>query len=133
MTQLTVTRNWCKDEYIIGRLYVNGQLWCDTLERPRYFEGRENVRQKCCIPAGSYKVIMKQSAKFGRKLPLLCDVPNRSQILIHSGNSVQDSEGCLLAGENKEKGKVLNSRYWVNKICQALKYETDIRITIKYI
>lgn len=134
MVQLTLTRNWPKDDYIIGRLYVNGVLWCNTAERPRYYNGKDNVKQKCCIPAGTYKVIMKQSAKFGRMLPSLCDVPNRSGILIHRGNDpTKDSTGCILIGENKVKGKVINSTEWETKLVNLLRYEKDIRITIKWV
>jgi hypothetical protein len=48
-------------------------------------------------------------AKYGGKLPRLMNVPNFSGILIHIGNTHHDSSGCLLCGENKAVGKVLNS------------------------
>lgn len=115
--QLKVERRWPTENYTIGRLYVNGELWCNTLEdKVRDLTKEKKVPGKTAIPAGTYKVVLTYSNKFKRRLPLLLDVPFFTGIRIHAGNTADDSEGCILLGENKEKGKVLNSRYWVNKL-----------------
>lgn len=120
-----------RSSYTIGRLFIDNEKFCDTLELPIEINGVRNARQKCCIPAGTYKVIMKQSARFGKKLPLLLDVPFRQGILIHSGNTSNDTEGCILVGENKEVGKVLNSRATLTRLIDIIKYEKDLKITIE--
>ena len=73
---------------IIGDLFIDGRHECFTLEH----EGRE-------IPIGSYPVVVTLSNRFRRLLPILCNVPGRSGIRIHAGNSSADSDGCILVGE----------------------------------
>lgn len=129
--RLTLKRRYLGTTYTIGSLLIDGEYFCDTLELPMEINGVRNVRQKCCIPAGTYKVNMKQSARFGKKLPLLLDVPYRQGIIIHSGNTSNDTEGCILVGENKEVGKVLNSRATLTRLIDIIKYEKDLKITIE--
>lgn len=49
------------------------------------------------------------SPKFKRELPRILNVPHFDGILIHRGNTAKDTSGCILIGENKVKGKVINS------------------------
>jgi hypothetical protein len=65
-----------------------------TLEPP----WQHNMRNISCIPAGEYVVKKHFSRKFGDCFHVL-DVPNRSGILIHAGNYVQDTRGCILVGK----------------------------------
>jgi hypothetical protein len=129
--KIDIIRIAYRQKYTIGRMNVDGVYFCDTLELPLEINGVRNVRQKCCIPAGTYKVIMKQSARFGMKLPLLLNVPDRQGILIHAGNTSKDTAGCVLIGENKEVGKVLNSRATLTRLLDKIKYEKDLKITIE--
>jgi hypothetical protein len=64
-----------------------------TLE-DRWFD---NEKQISCIPAGKYKIRLHDSPKFG-KVYQVCDVPDRSHILIHAGNTKEDTHGCILLG-----------------------------------
>ena len=73
------------------------------------------------IPEGVYKVIVNRSPKFGRDLPRLLDVPQFEGVLMHRGNTVKDTAGCILVGENKEKGKVLNSTPYEEKLTDQCK------------
>lgn len=99
-----------KPLYTIGRLFVDGKYFCDTLEDwCRDLDKEEKVMHETAIPAGTYEVIVNVSAKFKRKLPLLLDVPHFTGIRIHRGNTDKDTSGCILVGENKQPGRVINS------------------------
>ena len=56
------------------------------------------VQDETAIPAGSYKMKISKSPKFGRLLPEILDVPGFSEIRIHKGNTAADSSGCLIIG-----------------------------------
>ena len=69
------------------------------------------VKGATAISTGTYRIDMQtRSPRFGRVLPRLVSVKGYSGVLIHSGNTAADTEGCILVGENRERGKVLNSR-----------------------
>lgn len=102
-------RFFCLD-YTIGRLEVDGAYFCDTLEdRVRDLAHEKKVAGQTAIPAGKYGVVVNVSPRFGRKLPRLLSVPGFEGILIHRGNTAADTAGCILLGENKVRGKVINS------------------------
>lgn len=123
------------DKYTISKLYIDGKYYCDTIEdtvrdlplecpytsRGQSCRCNEKIYSETAIPAGTYKVIVTMSNKFGRELPLLVDVPHFLGIRIHKGNTSKDSSGCIIVGENKVKGTVINST----------KYEIDITKKIK--
>lgn len=123
------------DKYTISKLYIDGKYYCDTIEdtvrdlplecpytsRGQSCRCNEKIYSETAIPAGTYKVIVNMSNKFGRELPLLVDVPHFLGIRIHRGNTSKDSSGCIIVGENKVKGTVINST----------KYEIDIAKKIK--
>lgn len=118
--RIRVERKWPKDDYIMGRFFIDGKLLCNSLEPP----WRNNARYTA-IPRGVYEVEMTYSAKFRRVLPLLCDVPRRSGVRIHKGNLPSHTQGCILVGENTQKGKVLNSTVWEQQICRMLQDAQD--------
>lgn len=139
MTLLKLTRTAKRDAYTIGKLYINGSYFCDTLEdkdrgltqdMPLWNIQRIKVMHHTAIPSGTYKVVVNQSPKFGRPLPRLLEVPGFDGILIHRGNTHEDSSGCILVGENKAVGKVINSTGYELKLVEALKNEKDITIEI---
>ena len=121
--ELRVERRFKGDGYTIGSLYVNGEKFCDTLEdKVRDLAGGERkVPGETAIPEGRYKVIVNRSPKFGRDLPRLLDVPMFEGVLIHRGNTAEDSAGCILVGENKMKGKVVNSTPYEEKLVALCK------------
>lgn len=117
-----------REGYTIGKLYADGKYVCDTLEdKDRGLTSSMSAAQICgmkvhgetAIPTGRYIVDMKTiSPRFGNKaqykfcggrLPRLTGVPGYSGVLIHCGNTAKDTEGCILVGENKKVGAVLNS------------------------
>lgn len=141
--ELLLERHFLGPDYTIGRLYIDGQYFCDTLEdtnrdlnRNGVFDnGEKKVYGSTCIPFGTYKVVLTTSPKFKRKLPRLLDVPEFDGILIHRGNTPQDTLGCILVGENSAKRKVLNSTPYelklVNAMERAIERGEKISITIK--
>lgn len=134
--KLRLKRIACRDGYTIGRLYVDGEYWCDTLEdRVRDLSRESKVAGATAIPRGTYDVVVNISPKFKRLLPRLLRVPHFEGVLIHRGNTAADTAGCILVGENRAVGKVLNSTYWEKRITEHL-LETqnkgeDIKITVE--
>lgn len=109
MLELTLHRNRVYSDRIIGKLIIDGDLLAYTLERPWL----DNKRSISCIPEGTYTCVWQRSPKFGWTYQVL-DVPNRSRILIHSGNVVKNTYGCILLGTRRgvlwSEPAVLSSR-----------------------
>lgn len=113
--EIKVERLWKKDAYTIGKMYLNGEYFCNTLEdKERDLTKEKKVYGETAIPAGRYEVVYTYSPHFKRNLPRLLAVPQFDGVLIHAGNTTSDTLGCILVGENKEKGKVINSRMYSN-------------------
>ena len=132
--KLTLTRRAKRADYTIGRLEdENGVKICDTLEPTwRNYKGGElKVPRKSAVPEGTYPVVVTKSKKFGKYLPLLVGVPGFEGVRIHSGNTVNDTEGCILVGQNLIKGKVLLSRLTLEKLMRLIENEKRIFLTIK--
>lgn len=134
--KLTLKRVALRDTYTIGKLYVDGRYICDTLEdKVRDLSKEAKVYGKTAIPYGRYEITMKvQSPKYSQRasyawckgyLPRLLNVPHFDGILIHSGNTAEDSAGCLLVGENKVNGKVINSMETLKRLYRILKSASD--------
>lgn len=140
--RLLLQRKYIRGDYTIGRLYVDGVFYSNTLEptvrdlnrNGKFDSGEKKIKGKTAIPYGLYRVIYNWSPKFGRNLPRLLDVPEFEGVLIHSGNSVRDTAGCILVGENKIKGGLVNSRYWSDllnkKIDTAIQHGERVEIEI---
>lgn len=115
--------------YTIGKMYIDGEYFCDTLEdrvrdinkNGKFDNGEVKVAGETAIPYGRYQVVVNMSPRFKRELPRLLNVPNFEGILIHRGNTDKDSSGCILVGENKVKGKVINSTPYEQKLVSILK------------
>lgn len=115
--KLRVERLWKKPAYTVGRLFVDGKFFCNTLEDTvRDLSNEKKVYGKTAIPYGEYKVVYNWSPKFGRNLPRLLNVPAFEGILIHPGNIADDSAGCILVGRNTEVGRLTESRYTSDKL-----------------
>ncbi len=131
---LTLKRRFLGETYTIGSLFINGEYFSDTLEdrvRPKGVK----VKNETAIPYGTYDVIVNMSPKFRRELPRLLNVPGFDGILIHRGNTIKDTSGCILPGENRIKGQVVNSTPYEQELViqmkKALNKGEKISITIE--
>ena len=104
------------------------QPFCDTLEPPRRnllnggkWDKRLKVKGMTAIPEGRYLMRFTYSPKFGKRMFQLMDVPLFDGIRIHSGNSVKDTQGCILVGNNTKVGRLENSRAVLFKLEMMLK------------
>lgn len=127
---LKLKRRFFGEDYTIGSLFIGDTYFCDTLEdknRDLNKDGDLNdknegkVYSKTAIPFGKYRVIVNRSPKFRRELPRLLSVPHFDGILIHRGNTVKDTAGCILVGENKVKGQLINSAVYERDLVNILK------------
>ena len=117
--QILIQRHALKEGYTIGRMEINGKYFCDTLEDEI---AALKVKGATAIPTGTYRIDMQtRSPRFGRVLPRLLRVKGYAGVLIHSGNTAADTEGCILVGENRERGKVLNSRATLEQLLVFLR------------
>ena len=154
--KLLVERNWKKEGYTIGKLYVDGEFFCNTLEdKDRGLKNTMTLAEvkklkitgTTAIPTGTYSVNMnvispRYSSKdwyikncHGAKMPRLEEVPGFIGILIHPGNTAAETEGCLLVGKNDVKGMVTKSKEYFlqlyNKMYSAYQKGEEITITIQ--
>lgn len=129
--QLTLCRTTLTPESTIGTLYVDGVVQCNTLELP-VVDGLVGS----AIPEGTYPVVLAPSPKFMRSndlwvlkfaqlIPHLYQIPDRTDILIHFGNTADDTEGCILVGTAAETNFIRNSREAFEKLWLAI--ETPAR------
>lgn len=138
------------EKYTIGKLYINGEYFSDTLEdTDRGLVSSMSSNQiakvkiygKTAIPTGTYTVDMNTvsprfknrswAQPYGGKVPRLQDVPGYDGVLIHPGNTADDTSGCILVGKNKVKGQVIESQNTFHSLMNILKGDKDITITIE--
>jgi hypothetical protein len=126
---LKVERFTFTDVSTEGELSIDGERFCWTLELPV----RDGLPGSA-IPLGTYKLVSYPSPHFGRLVPQLVDVPGRSEIEIHWGNTAADTRGCiLLGGSMPEANFIGNSRqmfddFWAKAQGPIERGECDIEI-----
>ena len=122
--ELKLIRKYRCSNYCIDKLYINNIYFSDALEDPdRGLTDTMNLEEikkikikgNTCIPYGTYNVTITYSPRFKKNLPLINNVKGFDGIRIHSGNTPQDTEGCILLGFNRIKGQVVDSKVTVNK------------------
>lgn len=121
VVNLLIIRDTFTEKSTIGRLFINGESFCDTLENPWI----DNQRSISCIPKGNYKVRLRyprESATRDYLHLLVQDVPNRDYILFHRGNTAKDTSGCILVGKGREQDIVENSRLAMDLVMQEIIY-----------
>ena len=127
--KIQVKRIAKRSSYTVGKMYLDGKYFCDTLEdtdrnlsQDTRLDAIKRIKiyGRTAIPTGTYKVVINKSPKFGRMLPRLMDVPGFEGVLIHRGNTDKDTAGCILVGENKIVGKVINSTAYEIQLVKLL-------------
>jgi hypothetical protein len=129
---LLIIRDTFTEVSTLGKLFLNGEWLCDTLENPYI----NNERRISCIPASQYKVRLRTARESATRdyLHLLVkDVPNRDYILVHIGNSAKDTSGCILVGIGTEQDFVKNSRFAMELLMKEILNlgGTNINLIIK--
>lgn len=127
--KLTLKRIALRPTYTIGKLYIDDVYFCDTIEdtvrdlnkNGKFDNGEKKIHSKTAIPYGTYEIKWTYSPRFKKYTPQLMNVPSFEGIRVHAGNTSADTEGCLILGENKQVGKVLNSRATINKFYPIIK------------
>ena len=118
---IRVDRKWKKADYTIGRVYIDGIFFSNSLEdTDRGLDDSMTVEEiqskkiygKTAIPTGRYEVIYTYSPRFRRHLPRLQNVKGFIGILIHPLNKPEETEGCIGVGLNSIKGMLTNSRWY---------------------
>ena len=117
--ELERKRRYTNSDDVEGTLYVNGVAICFTLENKQFM-----------IPEGLYSVVYCDSPKFGRKLPLIYDhdkCPPTRGLRIHAGNSISDTQGCVLVGmktktvgSNPYSARLLESKAALETLCKII-------------
>lgn len=147
--ELKIIRKFKKSNYTIGNLFIDNKYFCDTLEdKDRSLTDSMSVSDikaikvygKTAIPSGTYKVDLNTvSPKFKNKswaipyngkIPRLLNVKGFDGVLIHPGNTHEDTYGCILVGYNKSVGKVINSTATFHELMKAIK-NREVTITIE--
>lgn len=143
--RLTLKRTYNNAKYCIGHLYVDGEYLSDTLEdTSRGLNGKMSLKDilkikikgLTAIPTGVYAISLNTvSPKYSKKkffmdlckgkMPRVLNVPGYDGILIHTGNSAKDTDGCILVGYNKVKGGLVNSTEAFIKLYGMLKKAHD--------
>lgn len=131
-----------KETYTIGKLYIDGVYFCDTIEdKDRGLNQamsindikKKKVYGETAIPTGTYKLVIDYSNRFKKNMAHILNVPGYEGIRIHTGNSAKDSLGCIIVGKNKVVGKVVESRDTYSQLFPILQKafkEGEIKITI---
>ena len=136
---LVLKRIYLGQDYTIGKLYIDDIYFCDTLEDKvrdinkdgKFGNGEIKIHSETAIPYGTYEIRVTYSNHFKRNLPLLLNVSSFEGIRIHRGNTPADTEGCILLGENKIKGKVINStQYELALTDKLINAQKNNKITI---
>ena len=141
--ELELIRNIFTENSSIGRLSVNGNFECFTLEdKDRGLDQSMDVKVinqlkvygKTAIPCGRYKVDLTVSNRFKKLLPILIDVKGYEGVRIHTGNTEADSLGCVLVGMAISKDTVTQSIVAMNRLMVKLQgakdKKEDIYLTI---
>jgi len=125
---INIKRLYKGDNSVIGELTIDGVFECFTLED---IERPIKIKGETAIPKGEYKVIINQSNRFKKLLPLLLNVPGFEGVRIHPGNTNHDTEGCILVGQTRHKEFIGQSRKAFEKLFKKMQSAKNITLIIQ--
>jgi len=108
--ELTLIRKRLEPTFTGGELHVNGGFECYTLEDPVRAPGIK-IPGDTAIPFGTYQLELRWSGTFKRMMPYLRNVPHFEDVMLHWGNTSQNTRGCILVAniEDWARARVLKS------------------------
>lgn len=127
--EIQVVRRWLLDGCTLGELYVDGRAFgfaCEDEVRSVKIAG------ETAIPAGEYAIRIERSPSWKRDMPYLADVPGFTRVMIHPGNSPEDTRGCILVGcqVDVERGHILQSRACFDALWPRIKAAAQVKLTV---
>lgn len=146
--KLTLKRIALRQTYTIGKLYIDDNYFCDTLEDTvrdldkdgKFDNGEEKIKGNTAIPYGTYEITTNVvsprfkdrvwAKPYGGKIPRLINVPSFDGVLMHPGSSSADTSGCLLVGKNTTVGKLTDSQKTFHMLMQKIKDQKNLIIEI---
>jgi len=130
---IEVKRHTLKPEYTVGKMFIDGIYYCDTIEDTvrdldkdgDFDNGEEKIFSKTAIPYGTYNVGYTFSPKFKKNMAIIEHVEDFEGIRIHGVLPgvialPKHTEGCILVGENKVVGGLVNSAFYQKDINQKI-------------
>jgi hypothetical protein len=124
--KLVLFRDSFGPTFTLGTLSIDERHECYTVEDSdrRLEDGGTKVPGRTAIPRGTYRVQLTRSPKYGRVMPLIVGVPGFEGVRIHSGNTSEDTEGCIIVGDRStgdmQAGRVSDSRITYRKLFEKL-------------
>lgn len=151
--EIHIDRKWKKETYTIGKMFINGEFFSNTLEdKDRGFSSDTSVDYikahkvygETAIPTGTYEIKLTPSPKFATrvwgkkyqgKVPEIPNVKGFSGVRIHPLNTAADSLGCVGVGKNTKPGMITSSTEYYyqlmdNYILPAIKKGEKITLKI---
>jgi hypothetical protein len=135
---ISVNRFYFGDKFTIGKLFLEDEYICYTLE-DKVREVRDanvsewKVNKHTAIPMGKYLVTLTKSRRFGIYLPLIHNVKGFTGVRIHKGNTSANTEGCLLVGMtwNGSADFVGSSAIAFEKLMSKIDWSKEIWLEIR--
>ena len=131
--KIEVKRDVRNEKFTLGKMYIDGEFFCYTLEDPVRQAGVK-IYGDTAIPAGKYEVTITYSNHFKKLLPLINEVPGFEGVRIHGGNSADDTNGCILIAKNRDsiRGIIWGSLFadFTARVKAAVNNKQQVYITI---